>query len=148
MLDIYVDGDACPVKAEIIRVAERYGLQVYLVSNGGLRPSPNPNIHLIIVASGPDIADDWIAQRASAGDIAITADILLAGRCLAHGATVLSPQGKAFTPDNIGNAIAGRALGAHLRELGSSGHNPTFTPRDRSQFLQALDAAIQKIKRD
>lgn len=147
MLDIYVDGDACPVKAEVIRVAERYGLQVYMVSNGGLRPSANPLIRMIKVGAGADVADDWIAEHASDGDIVITADILLAERCVKNAVSVIAPNGKAFTSANIGSAIAGRELGRHLRELGGSGSNPSFTAKDRSQFLQALDSAIQAIKR-
>ena len=148
MLDIYVDGDACPVKEEVVRVAERHNLEVYMVSNSGLRPVRNKKIHMIKVDAGADVADDWIAERASDGDIAITADILLADRCIKNEATVLSPAGKPFTDDNIGNAVAGRNLSAHLRETGEiSGHNPSFSKQDRSRFLQALENAIQSIKR-
>jgi len=147
MLKIYVDGDSCPVKDEVLRVAERHKLDVYMVSNSYLRPINNPQVHIIKVDSGADIADDWITERANKGDIAITADILLAKRCLGNGANVISPSGKNFTNNNIGNAVAGRALSAHLRELGESSNNPSFTKQDRSNFLQSLENAIQIIKR-
>jgi len=148
MLDIYVDGDACPVKDEVVRVAERHGLNVYIVSNSWLRPINNPKIKMILVEAGPDVADDWIAERAKDGDIVITADILLADRCLKSDARVLAPTGKPFTQDNIGNAVAGRSLSAHLRELGEvSGNNPSFSKKDRSRFLQTLEENIQAVKR-
>ncbi len=145
---IYVDGDACPVKEEVLRVAERHRLEVYMVSNSGLRPVNNPKVHMIKVDAGADVADDWIAERAGDGDIAITADILLADRCLKNKANVINPSGKPFTDDNIGSAVAGRSLSAYLRETGEmSGNNPSFTKQDRSRFLQALEQAIQAIKR-
>ena len=147
MLDIYVDGDACPVKKEVIRVAERHNLTVYIVSNSGLRPVANPNIHMILVDAGADVADDWIAERAAEGDIAVTADILLAARCLKNKTHVISPTGKPFTDDNIGNAVAGRTLSAHLREMGGTSYNPAFSKQDRSRFLEALENTIQAIKR-
>ncbi len=147
MLDIYVDGDACPVKKEVIRVAERHNLTAYIVSNSGLRPVASPNIHMILVDAGADVADDWIAERVGEGDIAVTADILLAARCLKSKASVMSPTGKPFTDDNIGNAVAGRTLSAHLRELGGASYNPAFSKQDRSRFLEALENTIQAIKR-
>ncbi len=143
---VYIDGDACPVKAEALKVAERHDIDVYIVSNGGLRPVANPKVHMILVGCGADAADDWIAERAGMGDIAITADILLADRCLKAGAKVLSPYGKPFTEANIASAVAGRSINAHLRELGATTHNPAFGKQDRSRFLQALETMIQAIK--
>ena len=116
MLEIYVDGDACPVKAEVERVADRHGLIVHIVSNGGIRPSPNPRMQTVIVPQGADAADDWIAEHIGEGDIAITADIPLASRCLAKNARVLGPAGKAFTEAGIGMALGMRELSRHLRE--------------------------------
>ncbi len=148
MLDIYVDGDACPVKEEVQRVAERHELEVYFVSNGYLRPINNRKVHIILVESGPDVADNWIAERIGEGDIAITADILLAQRCLKKKASAVGVNGKLFTEENIGNVVASRALNAHLRELGDiSGGNASFSKQDRSRFLQALEEVIQHIKR-
>jgi len=140
MTKIYVDGDACPVKDEIIRVAERYGVPVVVVSNGGLRPSRDPMIQHVIVPHGADVADDWIAEHIEAGDVAVTSDIPLAQRCLDKKARVLGPAGKPFTDANIGMAIAMRGLKQDLRESGEiKGYNPGFTKADRSNFLQALD---------
>ena len=147
MLTLYIDGDACPVKAEALKVADRHKLEVFIVSNGGLRPINNPRVHMILVDAGADAADDWIAERAELGDIVVTADILLADRCIKNSAQVLKPNGKIFSDDNIGDTIAGRSVSAHLRELGGSTHNPTFSKQDRSQFLQTLDTVIQAIKR-
>jgi len=149
VLVIYVDADACPVKAEIERVASRHRLHVYLVSNSGLRPGSNPLVTNIMVPDGPDVADDWIAERAEAGDIVITADIPLASRCLERQARVLSPKGRPFTAQNIGNALATRALMQHMRELdpGSQTFNAGFTSKDRSTFLSALENEIQAVKR-
>ncbi len=148
MLDIYVDADACPVKEEVIRVANRHKLEVFMVSNSYLRPINRSNIHLILVESGADVADDWIADRAKDGDIAITADILLAQRCLNNNADVINHNGKIFNEDNIGNAVAGRSLNAHLREVGEiSSNNKAFTKQNRSDFLQSLENTIQKLKR-
>src|ERR1700690_3820068 len=115
MLEIYVDGDACPVKQEVESVATRHGLTVHIVSNGGLRPSRNPLVKSVTVAEGADAADDWIAEHIGAGDIAITADIPLASRCLKNGARVLGPTGKAFTEGGIGMALGKRDLQRHLR---------------------------------
>jgi len=133
---IYVDADACPVKPEILKVAERHGLPVVLVANSGLRPSRDPLVRNVIVSAGFDAADDWIAERAHDGDIVITADVPLAGRCVAAGAQVTGPTGRIFDKANIGMATAMRDLGAHLRETGESkGYNAAFSPRDRSAFL-------------
>ena len=148
MLEIFVDADACPVKEEIVRVAARHDLIVHIVSNGGLRPSPDPRIRHVIVADGADVADDWIADHIGEGDIAITADIPLAARCLKKNAAVLSPSGKPFTPDSIGMALGMRDLNRHLREAtGKETFHAQFGKEDRSRFLGALENAIQKIKR-
>jgi uncharacterized protein len=145
---ILVDADACPVKDEVLRVAERHGLKVILVANFGLRPSRDPMIETVVVAKGPDAADDWIAEAAEAGDIVVTADIPLASRALAKGATALGPTGRAFTETSIGMALAMRELNQHLRETGESrGLNAGFTPKDRRAFLQALDEAVARAKR-
>lgn len=143
MTKIYVDGDACPVKDEIVRVAERYAVPVVIVSNGGLRPSRDPMIQHVIVPHGADEADNWIADEIGEGDVAVTADIPLAQRCLDKKARVLGPTGKPFTDENIGMAIAMRGLKQDLRESGEiKGYNPGFTKADRSNFLQALDRLL------
>ncbi|HEX4293608.1 MAG TPA: YaiI/YqxD family protein [Rhizomicrobium sp.] len=148
MLEIYIDADACPVKAEVEKVAGRHGLHVHIVSNGGIRPRPNPLIRSVIVGDGADAADDWIADHIGVGDIAITADILLAARCLARGARVLKPNGEPFTQDNIGMAIGMREFQRHLREAsGAPTYNAGFTPKDRSRFLNALENDIQASRR-
>ena len=148
---LYVDGDACPVREEVFRVASRLGLKVFVVSNGSrpIRPPENPLITMVTVSAGADIADDWIAERVGAGDVCVTSDIPLAGRCLQAGGRALSPKGHMWTPDNIGQALAGRAIGQHLREIGVATGGPApLTKTDRSNFLAALDAAIhQKQKR-
>ena len=148
MTVLYVDADACPVKDEVYRVAARYGLKVFVVSNSWIRVPADPRIEQVVVDAGPDIADDWIAERAGAGDVVITADIPLAQRSLAGGAQALHPAGRPFTPDNIGGALAGRAIGEHLRSMGEVTRGPSaFAPADRSRFLQALDAAVVKAMR-
>lgn len=145
---IYIDADACPVKAEVFRVAERYGLKVFVVSNGWINTQRAPWIEQVVVEAGPDIADDWIAERAGPGDIVITSDIPLADRCLKAGAQALKPNGQAFTPDSIGSALAGRMVGEHLRSIGAATSGPPpFGPADRSRFLQALDAAVVRARR-
>ncbi len=145
---IYVDADACPVKDEVLRVAERHGLAVVMVANSWMRLAASPLIERVVVAEGADAADDWIAERIGPADIVVTADILLAGRCLKAGARAIGPTGKAFTPEGIGMAVAMRDLMAHLRETGEiGGNNPSFTPADRSHFLQALETAVQAIRR-
>src|SRR6201995_1897724 len=148
-MQIYVDGDACPVKAEVEKVAARHDLAVTIVSNGGLRPSANPRLRHITVAEGADAADDWIAEQICAGDIAITADIPLAARCLDKGARVLGPNGKPFTQDSIGMALGMRELSRHLRELtpGGQTHHSGFGKQDRSRFLGELGNCIQALKR-
>lgn len=147
-MEIYVDADACPVRGEVLRVAERHGLPVVFVSNQGIRPDPNPRVRQVVVSDGADAADDWIAERIAPGDIAVTTDIPLADRCLKAGARVLSPTGKAFTQANIGRALASREVNRHLREIGAGGNaNAAFGPNDRSNFLQALENAVQAAKR-
>lgn len=144
---IYVDADACPVKPEILKVAERHGLEVTFVANSGLRPSRDPMVKNVIVSGAFDAADDWIAERAIAGDIVVTADVPLAGRCVAAGAFVTGPTGRLFDKTNIGMATAMRDLGAHLRETGESkGYNAAFSPRDRSAFLETLDRLCRRAK--
>ena len=149
MLEIFVDGDACPVKAEVERVAERHGLGVVIVSNGGLRPSRHPLIRHVTVAAGADAADDWIVENAGEGDIVVTADIPLADRALKKGARVLGPSGKPFTADMIGTALGMRDLQRHLRELSPGGQtfNAGFTKQDRSRFLGVLENEVQALKR-
>ena len=148
MLEIFVDADACPVKAEVERVADRHGLIVHVVTNGGIRPSVNPRVRHVIVAEGADAADDWIAERIDVLDIAITADIPLASRCLKKGASVLGPSGKKFSEETIGIALGMRDLNRHLREAtGQQTYNPGFTKQDRSHFLGALENEIQSLKR-
>jgi uncharacterized protein YaiI (UPF0178 family) len=144
---IYVDADACPVKPEILKVAERHGLEVTLVANSGLRPSRDPMVKNVIVSAGFDAADNWIAERAGAGDIVVTADVPLAVRCVAAGAQVTGPTGRVFDATNIGMASAMRDLGQHLRETGESkGYNAAFSPRDRSKVLETLDRLCRRVK--
>ncbi len=149
MLEIYVDGDACPVKAEVEQVAGRHRLAVIIVSNGGLRPSRNPLVRHVTVGAGADAADDWIVEQAGVGDIVITADIPLASRALEKGAHVLGPAGKPFTQGSIGMALGMRDLHRHLRESvpGGQTFNAGFTKQDRSRFLGALENYIHAIKR-
>jgi hypothetical protein len=148
MTTIYVDADACPVKDEVYRVAERYGLAVFVVSNSWIRVPRVPWITLTVVEAGADAADDWIAERVSVGDVVITADIPLAERSLKAGAQALHPNGKAFTAQNIGSALASRSIGEHLRSMGEITRGPApFTAADRSRFLQALDAAVGRARR-
>jgi uncharacterized protein YaiI (UPF0178 family) len=150
MTDIYIDGDACPVREEVYRVADRLALQVHVVSNGSrpIRPSGRPNVAMIVVGAGADIADDWIADRITAADVCVTSDIPLASRCLAKNARALSPNGHVWTPDNIGNALAGREMSRHLREIGVATGGPSpLTKQDRSRFLNALDTIIQAARR-
>lgn len=144
MLEVFVDGDACPVRVEVERVTGRHGLIVHIVSNGGLRPSRNPLIRHVTVTEGADAADDWIAEHVAGGDIVITADIPLASRALKKGARVLGPSGKAFSEDGIGMALGMRDLQRHLRELtGRQTYHARFTAKDRSRFLNALENEIQ-----
>lgn len=147
-LHIFIDGDACPVKEETYKVAARHGVKVTVVANSFLRVPSSPLIKLIVVDAGPDIADDYIAERATATSIVITADILLAERCLKMEATVLAPTGKAFTEASIGSAVATRALMDQLRGSGEvTGGAPPFSQRDRSSFLQNLHEALVRLSR-
>ncbi|WP_424958759.1 YaiI/YqxD family protein [Hyphomicrobium sp. 1Nfss2.1] len=146
---IFVDADACPVKDEAVRVAERHGLVIHFVSNSWMRLPEGPLIKRVVVAEGPDAADDWIAEHIGARDIAVSADIPLAARCLKAGAQVIGPTGKPFTESGIGMALAMRELSAHLRETGESkGFNASFTRQDRSRFLEALEHAVQRVLRN
>ncbi len=148
MLHIFVDADACPVKNEVYRVADRYQLKVTLVSNSRMRVPQSSRIKLEVVGDGFDEADDWIVEHVQQGDIVITADIPLAGRCITAGAEVLSNSGKRFTDENIGQTLATRDLLTELRSGGEiTGGPPPLTQRDRSEFLQKLDVVIQSIRR-
>ena len=145
---IYVDADACPVKEEVYRVAERYGLDVVLVSNAWMRPPPGGRVRVEVVRGEPEAADDWIAEHAEPGDVVVTQDIPLAARCVAKGVRALSPRGRVFDESAIGEALALRNLMTHLRELGETTGGPApFKKRDRSTFLQRLDEAIQALRR-
>ena len=147
-IEIFIDADACPVKDETYKVAQRYGLKTWVVSNAFMQIPQSPLIARMIVDAGPDVADDWIAERATTGDIVITADIPLADRCLKAGAQALKANGQPFTPDSIGSALAGRMVGEHLRSMGvATSGPPPFGPKDRSAFLQALDQAVVRAKR-
>jgi hypothetical protein len=147
-LRLYVDADACPVKPEIYRVAQRTGVHVIIVAGSWMRIPSLPNIALQVVDQGFDAADDWIVGQAGRGDIVVTADIPFAARCLERGASVLAPTGRAFTESNIGDAMATRNLLSEMRGAGlDPGGPPPFDARDRSRFLQALDHAIQALRR-
>jgi uncharacterized protein YaiI (UPF0178 family) len=143
--EIYIDADACPVREETYRVADRFRIGVYVVSNGSrpIRPIANPNVRMIIVSEGADAADDWIAEHIGPTDVCVTADIPLASRCLAKGARAVAPNGNHWTSNNIGSALAGREIGRHLREMGvMTGGAAAFSKNDRSRFLVALDNAV------
>ena len=145
---ILVDADACPVKAEIYRVAERHGLKVSIVSNAPIAVPRDSLIERVVVAEGMDKADDWIAERSRPGAVVVTADIPLASRAVKAGASVLGPTGRAFTEDSIGMTLATRNLMDDLRSAGAvTGGPKPFSPRDRSAFLSALDLAIVRLKR-
>lgn len=147
-MNIYIDADACPVKDEVYKVAQRHGAEVHVVSNTFLQVPRFQFIRQTVVDAGPDEADNWIAERAGEGDVVITGDIPLAERCLNSGAKVLKHDGKAFTEANIASAIATRALMEQLRSTGDQvGGGPPFTARDRSSFLQALHETCVKLKR-
>ena len=145
---IYVDADACPVKAEIERVGTRHKVQMFVVSNGGIRPSPNPLVQTIVVPDGPDVADMWIADRATKGDVVITGDIPLAARCVENGAQVLKHNGEPLTTANIGNVLASRDLMADMRAADPfrQGGGKPFSKADRSRFLDALERALRAAK--
>lgn len=148
-MSLYVDADACPVRDECLRVAERQGARVYLVCNGGIRPVVHPLVEMVYVAEGPDAADRWIAGQVVAGDVVVTADIPLAAKCVAAGAGVVKPNGEALTPANIGNALAARDLMADLRAADPfrPGGGRGFSRADRSRFLDALDRAMREARR-
>jgi uncharacterized protein YaiI (UPF0178 family) len=148
MLHIYVDADACPVKNEVYKVAERYGLSVTLVANSQMRIPSAGWLKLVVVEQGLDGADDWIVEQVERDDIVVTGDIPLAARCLDKGARVLGHAGKPFTPENVGDSLATRQLLKQLRDQGvMMGGPPPFAPKDRSLFLQQLDQMIQTIRR-
>lgn len=150
MTRLFIDADACPVRREALKVAERHGLAVFVVSNGGIRPSPSPRVETVIVAEGPDAADKWIAERIGRGDVCVTQDVPLAARCLEAGATALRPNGEAFTPANIGNVLATRDLMADIRAanpLAAGGGGRAFSKSDRSRFLDSLERLVQAARR-
>jgi len=148
MIRILVDADACPVKDEVYRVAERHGVRVAIVSNSHMRVPLVPWVERVVVSDGFDAADDWIAGTADTDCVVVTADILLADRCLKAGATVIAPNGKPFTGASIGSAIATRAIMADLRAGGEQlGGPPPFAKTDRSRFLQSLDTALVRLAR-
>ncbi|MEL7125548.1 MAG: YaiI/YqxD family protein [Pseudomonadota bacterium] len=149
MTTLYIDADACPVKAEAERVALRHKVPMKVVSNGGLRPSQNPLVETVIVPEGPDIADMWIADRATTGDVVVTGDIPLAAKCVEAGARVLKHNGEALTQANIGNVLATRDLMSDLRAADPfrQGGGKGFTKADRSRFLDALERELRAAKR-
>lgn len=149
MTKLFIDADACPVKSEAERVATRHRVQMYVVSNGGLRPSQNPLVETVIVPEGPDIADMWIADRAGPGDVVVTGDIPLAAKCVEAGARVLKHNGEALTAANIGNVLATRDLMADLRAADPfrQGGGKGFTKADRSRFLDALERELRAAKK-
>ncbi len=149
MTALYIDADACPVKAEAERVATRHRVKMFVVSNGGFRPSQNPLVETVIVPEGPDVADMWIAERAGAGDVVITGDIPLAAKCVEAGAKVLKHNGEALTQANIGNVLATRDLMADLRSADPfrQGGGKGFTKADRSRFLDALERELRAAVR-
>ncbi len=145
MSAIYVDADACPVKAEVEKVGTRHKLRMFIVSNGGLRPSHNPLVETVIVPEGPDVADQWIADRATKGDIVVTGDIPLAAKCVEAGAQVIKHNGESLTERNIGQVLATRDLMADLRAADPfrQGGGKGFTKADRSRFLDGLERAVR-----
>ena len=146
MIQIYIDADACPVKDEVFRVAKRHGLTVHVVANGRLNLPRDPLFRRVVVSGRFDAADDWIAEQVTGSDLAVTADIPLAARCLKRGARVLDPRGRPFTDDSIGDALANRELSAFLRDMGELGGGPKpYTPQDRSRFLGALENQVQAL---
>ena len=147
-LQIYVDADACPVKQEVYKVAARHKVPVRVVSNSFLRLPPDPGLELVVVGDALDAADDWIVERAGPKDVVVTADVPLASRCVKAGACVIAPNGRLFTPESIGMALATRNLMTDLREAGQVTTGPkAFSPRDRSTFLSALHEALERLKR-
>ncbi len=150
MTTLYIDADACPVRAEAERVALRHGLRMLLVTDGGIRPPANPLVEVVYVAQGADAADRWIAERAGAGDVVVTADIPLAARCVATGARVVKPDGTALNPANIGPALAARDLAADLRAADPfrQGGGRPFSRADRARFLDVLERTVQAALRE
>jgi uncharacterized protein len=151
LTDIYIDGDACPVREEIYRVAARLRLNVFVVSNGSrpIRPPDASNVRMVLVGDNADAADDWIAEHISAVDVSVTSHIPLASPSLKKGARVVSPTGKQWTQANIGNALVGREIARHLRELGTNTGGPApLTKKDRSRFLSRLGTALQAALRE
>ncbi|WP_223424292.1 YaiI/YqxD family protein [Tateyamaria pelophila] len=148
MTTLYIDADACPVKAEAEKVATRHKIEMKVVSNGGLRPSQNPLVETVIVPDGPDVADMWIADRAGVGDVVVTGDISLAAKCVEAGARVLKHNGEALTSANIGNVLATRDLMTDLRAADPfrQGGGKGFTKADRSRFLDALERELRAAK--
>ncbi|MBS0409858.1 MAG: YaiI/YqxD family protein [Proteobacteria bacterium] len=147
-IEIFIDADACPVKDETYKVAQRYGLKTWVVSNAFMQVPAHPRIERVIVDAGPDVADDWIAERVQPGDIVVTNDIPLAERTLQAGGAALGANGRPFTHDSIGSAIAQRALMEQIRSTGEITGGPRpFDRNDRSRFLQALDEAVNKAMR-
>ncbi len=147
-MNVYVDADGCPVKNEIYRASEKYGATVHVVCNRYMNVPADPRIRLVVVEAGPDIADDWIAERAEAGDLVVTADIPLADRCLKRGARVLDVRGREFTPDSIGGQMATRALMEQLRMMGEMGGGPPpVEKKDRSKFLEKFHQIMQALAR-
>ena len=146
---IYVDADACPVKAEVERVGTRHKLRMFIVSNGGIRPSQNPYVETVVVPDGPDVADMWIADRASTGDVVITGDVPLAARCIENGALVLKHNGEPLTQANIGNVLATRDLMADMRAADPfrQGGGKPFGKADRARFLDALERMVRQAAR-
>lgn len=145
---IFIDADACPVKDEAYKVAARHGLKTFVVSNAFMNVPRDPMIERVIVPAGPDVADDWIAERAGPSDVVVTADVPLADRCVKAGATVLAPNGRPFDQASIGMALATRNLMSDLRSFGEQTRGPKpFSPKDRSAFLSALDLAVVRLKR-
>jgi len=149
LIEIFVDGDACPVKDETYDVALRYGVRVVLVANSHISVPRGLDVERIVVDAGPDAADDWIAENLRPGDVVVTGDIPLAARCLEAGARVLGMNGRVFTEDSIGHQLATRELKAHLRETGvSSGGPPPIAAKDRSRFRSKLDELVQRGLRE
>jgi uncharacterized protein YaiI (UPF0178 family) len=148
VIRIFVDGDGCPVKEEVYRVAKRYGLEVFLVANSRMRTPEGDWLKPIVVEGNPDAADDWIVEHVEKNDIVVTGDIPLASRCVRKGARVLGLKGRPFTEDNIGGVLATRDLLSELREQGARTSGPAaFTKQDRSRFLQQLDAMVHASRR-
>jgi len=151
MVRLFIDADACPVRQEALKVADRHGLAVFVVSNGGIRPSRSPLVETVIVSEGPDAADKWIAERIAPGDICVTQDVPLAARCIEAGAMALRPNGEAFTRANIGNALATRDLMADIRAanpLAVGGGGKAFSKADRSRFLDGLERLVRAAQRE